>query len=332
MKKLKERKSLKMRKRSYVSLSSAVLMTVAMFGPIGSMSVGAVGQATTGTESLGTAGDASGGTASVTTNNIVSFLQPNTPNTPVNPPGTTNPGTQGGKAFNGSATGASTNSSMTGATGLLTLDAVTAYDFGTHPIPTANATYEAAPAYMNSKADGTGTNTAIPNFVQVTDLRGTGAGWTVQVAMTKAFTGDDTIANTGLVISLGKGLVATSSAAANVADQTFAVSNLGSTGGAVNVFGATANATPNKAGLGTNVHSFIDATSKTADSPSTVNGPVVSSVGLDATGFYNFTDAATVPTPTAGDPGVLLSVPGASVTAQGYQATLTWTLSNVEPQ
>ncbi|RZI49396.1 WxL domain-containing protein [Lactococcus kimchii] len=62
-----------------------------------------------------------------------------------------------------------------GGNGTLTIDFASSFDFGTHSISHDDQTYLAkAQKYFQS-------NTVTPDYVQVTDLRGTAAGWTLKV-------------------------------------------------------------------------------------------------------------------------------------------------------
>lgn len=64
--------------------------------------------------------------------------------------------------------------------GDLTLDFVSSFDFGNHPISKNDEIYSAA-------AQKTEDGKSIPNFVQVTDLRGTGNGWSLNVQQQSQF-------------------------------------------------------------------------------------------------------------------------------------------------
>lgn len=64
--------------------------------------------------------------------------------------------------------------------GDLTLDFVSSFDFGNHPISKNDEIYSAA-------AQKTDDGKSIPNFVQVTDLRGTGNGWSLNVQQQSQF-------------------------------------------------------------------------------------------------------------------------------------------------
>ncbi|AKS68171.1 hypothetical protein RN70_00715 [Staphylococcus schleiferi] len=91
--------------------------------------------------------------AAETSQATISFTAPNDPVKPVDPSDPSKPLDQG--KHNGKATGES---------GPLTLDYVSNLDFGSHTISTAEETYQA---------------TTLSPFVQVSDRRGTGAGWNV---------------------------------------------------------------------------------------------------------------------------------------------------------
>ncbi|MFC4652284.1 WxL domain-containing protein [Lactococcus nasutitermitis] len=86
---------------------------------------------------------------------------PNSPVSPINPDGTTpQPGTPGP----------------------LSIDFASSFDFGTHPISNKDQTY-------NAKAQSySGTTVETPNYVQVTDNRGTNAGWILKVEENGQFT------------------------------------------------------------------------------------------------------------------------------------------------
>lgn len=118
-------------------------------------------------------------------NATVSFKQGNTgPTDPVDPEDPTEPGDGGG----------------TENPGPLSIDYVSAFDFGDHDVPTKTETYKAAGE--NGNAD----------YVQITDQRaGDPAGWTLSVAQDgqlKSSTGDTLI---GAAISFGEGTVKTTS-------------------------------------------------------------------------------------------------------------------------
>lgn len=69
-----------------------------------------------------------------------------------------------------------------GGDGPLTIDFASSFDFGTHAISNEDQTYLAkAQKYFNSE-------TLTPNYVQVTDRRGTFSGWALKVVETSQFT------------------------------------------------------------------------------------------------------------------------------------------------
>lgn len=79
--------------------------------------------------------------------------------------------------------------------GSLRLDVVPAFDFGTQQIKTGIKNY-----YAELPKDKT-LNEAIPYYAQVTDVRGTGAGWRLSAKMTSQFS-DGTNTLTGAKIKL----------------------------------------------------------------------------------------------------------------------------------
>lgn len=86
---------------------------------------------------------------------------PNHPTKPQNPDGTT---------------------PAPGGSGPLTIDFASSLDFGTHKISNENQTYSASAQRYFDKSEVT------PNFVQVTDSRGTLSGWALTVTETEQFT------------------------------------------------------------------------------------------------------------------------------------------------
>ena len=74
-----------------------------------------------------------------------------------------------------------------GTAGPLSLDFASNFDFGTHKIQNADASYAAKAQKVN---DG-GTQQEVPDYVQVPDDRGTHAGWSLRVAQNGQFKSDD---------------------------------------------------------------------------------------------------------------------------------------------
>jgi len=81
-------------------------------------------------------------------------------------------------------------------TGPLRLDCVPIFDFGTQKITTEEKTYDAAIPYDTMGQD------PVPYYVQVTDVRGTGAGWRLSAKMTKQFTDSNGHTLKGATIAL----------------------------------------------------------------------------------------------------------------------------------
>ncbi|MDR2832549.1 MAG: WxL domain-containing protein [Streptococcaceae bacterium] len=221
----------------------------------------------------------------VTTNGTISFTTPTTttPVTPVNP---TNPTTPIDPT-NPTAPIVITPDPGTGMSGPLSLDAVTNFDFGTDVVQAQAKTYYAKGV---SATQGTVT-TNIPNYVQVTDVRGTLVGWNVTAAVTKEFTGSSTGSTlNGAVMTLSKAQITTSATTGNGADKALGGNTSVALGAAAqNIFGASAGK-----GAATNDLLFGTATSNNTDTAS----------------------------------GVSLYVPGGAAQADSYSADITWTLSN----
>lgn len=74
-----------------------------------------------------------------------------------------------------------------GTAGPLPLDFASNFDFGTHAIKNVDASYAAKAQKVN---DGD-TQQEVPDYVQVTDDRGTHAGWTLRVSQNGQFKSDD---------------------------------------------------------------------------------------------------------------------------------------------
>ncbi|RZI49395.1 WxL domain-containing protein [Lactococcus kimchii] len=157
-------------------------------------------------------------------NGPVSPVDPSNPETPVTP---VDPNAPDGKP-------------QPGTDGDLTIDFASSFDFGTHAIAQGTQTYYAASQKLS---DGT----ARDNYVQVTDLRGTAEGWSLNVKL-GAFAG---AAGTlpGSTVKLDNGAI--QSASANPADTSATTTVL--TPGVVSgtILGATAGT-----GTGTNLLNF----------------------------------------------------------------------------
>ncbi|EGO7660794.1 TPA: WxL domain-containing protein [Enterococcus faecalis] len=69
-----------------------------------------------------------------------------------------------------------------GTAGPLSIDFASSLDFGVNKITNKDETYFANPQYMwNAEHSDFDPSTARPNYVQISDKRGTNAGWTLQV-------------------------------------------------------------------------------------------------------------------------------------------------------
>lgn len=122
-------------------------------------------------------------------------VDPTDPETPVEPEGPHEPGTNGP----------------------LSIDFASSFDFGTQNITSTNQTYyAAAQKYKVVGEDGkpTGDIQEGPNYVQVTDNRGTESGWTLQVTQDAQFKGTGTHELAGAVITLSNGNIVTKSESA----------------------------------------------------------------------------------------------------------------------
>jgi hypothetical protein len=101
-----------------------------------------------------------------------------------------------------------------GTNGPLSIDYASSLDFGVQKITSKNETYYAAPQkYQALDAQGN-PDTEVkegPNYVQVTDNRGTEAGWTLKVNQKGQFTSTSGKELTGSVITFKNGSVVTAS-------------------------------------------------------------------------------------------------------------------------
>ncbi|EOL49108.1 WxL domain-containing protein [Enterococcus phoeniculicola] len=98
-----------------------------------------------------------------------------------------------------------------GTAGPLSIDFASSFYFGEQTITSVIKTYNALPQAYKDKA---GTDTTGPNFVQVTDNRGTEAGWTLKVTQDAQFKTTNIKAGTeleGAEITLDNGNVVTAS-------------------------------------------------------------------------------------------------------------------------
>jgi hypothetical protein len=178
-------------------------------------------------------------TPSTDSTNPVDPSNPAQPQSPKNPDGTDpNPGTAGP----------------------LSIDFASSFDFGTQKITSSDMTYNAV---AQTFADGT----TGPNYVQVTDNRGTLAGWSLSVTQNAQFsTGGTGVGSTldGAQMTLDNGNIA--SVSATPADQSVASTTLIPGAQSGTILGAT-----DGSGAGTNLLDFGDTS--TADSSVSIKVP-----------------------------------------------------------
>lgn len=233
----------------------------------------------------------------------VNVLNPNTPDptdpvTPTNPDGTTpSPGTSGP----------------------LSLDFVSSLDFGTHYVSSADQTYYAAPQKITDS--GTGTTSYVPDYVQVTDNRGTFVGWKLSVHWDGQLRQDATVDETTGANAATGGVL---------------------TGSVLTMTGATAVA-PDQANAGTAPAVTDPITMGTAD-VTVMNAPANAGIGtwIDRFGadadytpddgtatIADGTDASASGTAMTASP-ITLQVPGSTAKKTGtpYTTNLVWTLAD----
>lgn len=138
-----------------------------------------------------------------------------------------------------------------GTNGPLSIDFASSLDFGENVISTKDETYFAASQKLQSGEDK-------PNYVQVTDNRGTEAGWTLSVKQNGQFKDSQGRELTGAKITFNNGAVNTVSKSAKPSTvvSSFDLTTDG-TGAVQNVVGAKAGE-----GAGTYVYHFGDAGTK----------------------------------------------------------------------
>lgn len=128
--------------------------------------------------------------------NPVDPVDPTNPVTPVDPTDPTGP--------------------KPGTAGPLSIDYASSLDFGTQKITSKDEVYKAKAQKYLDKDNNEKTG---PNFVQVTDNRGTEAGWTLQMKQNSQFKTTDAEELTGAVITFKNGNVVTASDSAKPTGQ-----------------------------------------------------------------------------------------------------------------
>jgi len=99
-----------------------------------------------------------------------------------------------------------------GTTGPLSIDFASSLQFGEQKITSGDETY---PAQAQVYTDKDGKEQEGPNYVQVSDNRGTEAGWTLKVKQNGQFKTESDKELTGATITLANGNVVSKSASAN---------------------------------------------------------------------------------------------------------------------
>ncbi len=194
-------------------------------------------------------------------------------------------------------------------TGSLTIDYISNFRFGTQDITSQDRDYYAATRtakyYPDKENDPDNFETReLPNYVQVSDLRGVETGWTLSVNMSKFTVSDDQHDKYGAELEGAKITLM------NLEATTEAQS------GSVNIGGESLTLNP-EADV-TVMYAKPDAVAPLSDSAGT--GTHMTMFGRTQQGDN-------------GDESVMLSIPGkATKYNTSYEATLTWTLKDVPPQ
>lgn len=163
-----------------IGITATAVLATAL---IASVSTSTAKAATTGGDytSNGYVNFAEGDNTNVTP---VDPLDPTTPVGPTNPDGSTpNPGTGGA----------------------LSIDFASSLSFGTQSISSTNATYYAHAQWISKDKDGNPVDITRPNYVQVTDTRGTWSGWTLTVAEASQFANSAGESLTGAELTFSNG-------------------------------------------------------------------------------------------------------------------------------
>lgn len=183
-------------------------------------------------------------TATYTSNGTVTFTQNTSPTNPVDPSNPTQPVTPVDP-------GGGTPQPPTA--GPLSIDFASSFDFGSHPVGTSGIVYAAA----QKLSDGTTRD----NYVQVTDHRGTAAGWSLSVTENGQFADAASDQLTGAQITLGKAVIQ-GGATSNPADVSNATTTLIPGQASTTILGATSGH-----GEGTNLLNFgnVDGVTDEAD-------------------------------------------------------------------
>lgn len=189
-----------------------------------------------------------------------------------------------------------------GTQGPLSIDYASSLDFGTNKISSKDETYFARAQKYALDATGAPTHADTPNYVQVSDLRGSNAGWTLTVTQAADFestTATDHNTLTGAEVTLASPVTASNAAGITAPDV---IDNITLTPGSASLVMSA----KDKAGAGTWVDRW--------GTVETVKEKQADGTEVDV----NVTKA------------VSLAVPGATPKdAVQYTATLNWNLSDV---
>ena len=225
----------------------------------------------------------------------VEFVAPTTPNKPLDP---TNPDPN--KPLDPKDPDG--NDPKPGTAGPLSLDFASSFDFGKQEITAVDKTYNASAQMIGTGKDAK----YVPDYAQITDNRGTFAGWTLSVKETDSF---HTSSNVELKATQIK-----------FADLNHATTNTLKT----DVTMPSAGFTLNPAGASANIMSGAKAADGKTNGTS---GTHIIRFGNDNSLKTDDTQANGEKRANTVDPSVTLAVPGSSdKMAQKYTTTLQWTL------
>lgn len=141
----------------------------------------------------------------ITSNGVIQFIPDTAPTDPVDPK---NPDPE--KPIKPWDPSTPDHEANQGTSGPLSLDFASSLDFGNNKITNKDAIYYAEPQYLwNEEKSGFDSSNARPNFVQVTDKRGTNGGWSLTLKQQGQFKNEQTLHKElkGASISLTKGEV-----------------------------------------------------------------------------------------------------------------------------
>jgi len=190
--------------------------------------------------------------------------------------------------------------------GPLVIDYVSDFHFGEQIMSGNNVTYYAQPASVYNSADDAKNKQngiTVPNYIQVTDDRGTSAGWTLKVSQTKDFTVD------------GKSVAAGTDDGSALRGTTLHIQNL-------NSFKRDSNGAK------------LPTTFATGNAVALSNGqPETLFAGAkegEGTGSIAILAGSAKATPETASKSISLDVPGSIKKQKGvlYQAELTWNLED----